>query len=399
MPITKMNPLPFSPEEKAHAEHARAALTAYIQQHGPIPFQAYMEWALYHPQYGYYRAPHPKFGSKGDFVTSSGISSLFAHTLAHPFKSVLEHLKTQKKAPMSILEFGPGNGEFAAQMLLSLEALEALPEQYLLLELSASLKMCQKETIEKHAPHLLEKVLWLDRLPNHFNGLIFANEVVDAFSVHQFQRHPKGLLEGFVGLDANEAFTQQWRLCQNPQMLEYLTYIERTIGEPLAQGYCSEMNLSIKPWLMAIEACLDTGFCFFFDYGFSTQEYYHRDRAQGTLMCHAKHRTHPDVFAHIGQQDITAHVDFGHFAKTAHDLGFHIQGYERQGTFLLACGLLDCIPSSATPAEQLKFSQQIQRLCQPHEMGELFKVLALSKNTSLTLEAFSTSHMTHRLFP
>lgn len=378
----------FTAEELLHQAKLHAHLNSVFKAKGKLPFAEFMQIVLYEPGLGYYSAGKQKLGSGGDFVTAPMISPLFSQALANQCMEILSHLD----API-ILELGAGHGQMACDLMLHLAQHQALPEQYFILEVSGDLKARQQQTVKATCPELFHRFVWLDRLPEKtFNGIILGNEVLDALPVHLFQiGENDAILEGFVQHDH-----EQFSLVFDKASTEVIQKVKKIQKQHhLAQGYTSEVNLLIKPLLASLNAILHEGVMLWIDYGFPQHEYYHPSRSGGTLMCHLKHQAHTNPLIHIGLQDITAHVDFTDVAQSAHELGLSVLGFTNQAAFLLANGILELATSSSTPP--FKLSQQIQQLTQTHEMGELFKVIALSKNFDFDLQGFMLKDHRHRL--
>jgi SAM-dependent MidA family methyltransferase len=235
-------------------------------------------------------------------------------------------------------------------------------------------------------PQHLDRIHWLDRWPDQpFEGLILANEVLDAMPVHRFMQTKEGILESFIRLDEKGELVEIFKPTENQRLLRQ---VQKSLGSELVP-YLSEVNLFIDAWLASCYAMLSAGAMLIIDYGFPRHEYYHPDRQSGTLMCHYRHHAHTNPFVHLGEQDITAHVDFTQVAEAAEAAGFHVAGYCNQAAFLLANGLLDLLDNSTDDVRlKLKLQQAVKQLIQPSEMGELFKVIAFTKNCDLTLTGF-----------
>lgn len=369
----------FNEEQLAHQAQLLDFLNYVLHSKGRITFAEFMEIVLYAPALGYYSAGMQKIGESGDFVTAPVISPLFSACLANQYLQILPNLDQP-----CILELGAGNGIMAARSMLHLGAHQQLPEKYYILELSGDLRDRQQLTIQQNCPQYFDKFIWLDSLEDlKFNGIIVGNEVLDALPVHLFQIGTDNtILEAYI--HRAKQFEIKYDKATHA-ITEYAQQLQQAFHLP--KGYTSEINLMQKPLLASLNNVLQQGVMFWIDYGFTQQEYYHPERSMGTLMCHCQHTANPDPLANIGLQDITAHVDFSALAKAAVDLGLHINGFTTQGHFLLANGLLDLATTSNVNPYQL--SQQIQVLTQPHEMGELFKVIALSKAIEIPLQGFS----------
>lgn len=349
---------------------------------GLLSFARFMELALYAPGLGYYSAGAHKFGQAGDFVTSPEITPLFAQCIARQCQPIFAEL-----GKGDFLELGAGSGRFAKDFLLASEQLESLPEHYYILEISADLRERQKQLITQFCPHFLERVIWLNTLPLGFNGVIFANEVMDAMPVHCFEMTAEGGKERCVRWD-NKQFTWDLAIPMSTELSARLDELQLEYHLPV--GYQSEINLLIKPWVAALAETLNKGAILLFDYGYGRHEYYRPDRFHGTLKCFYGHHHHNNPFAYIGLQDITAHIDFTTVVESAvtHDLS--LAGFTSQAAFLLGCGLLEVAAiESLSPTEQYQQSQAIKMLTLPSEMGELIKVMGLAKDIDTPLTGFS----------
>ncbi|HAT8586416.1 TPA: SAM-dependent methyltransferase [Legionella pneumophila] len=345
-----------------------------------IPFIDFMQQALYAPYEGYYTSGLQKLGKQGDFITAPELTSLYGKTLANQFQQILPLLDS----PV-LFEFGAGTGKLCIDTLTHLEQLQCLPESYCILEVSANLRHRQQELIEQKIPQLAGLIRWLDKWPNiPFNGVIIANEVLDAMPVYRFMQSETEILESYVTLDAQDQLAEIFKPTQNQRLLAYI----KNRLPPLDYPYLTEANLFLDDWLLNCSHMLKKGALFIIDYGFPRHEYYHPDRNQGTLMCHYQHYSHPNPLLNPGEQDITAHVDFTHVAEAGHQAGFHIAGYTNQASFLLANGLLSLIHTLDDEQELFAAKQAIKQLTQPSEMGELFKVIALTKDLEIDLNGF-----------
>jgi SAM-dependent MidA family methyltransferase len=353
-------------------------LQQMIQKQKRISFAELMQVALYAPQEGYYSSMKPKFGPSGDFITAPELSPLFGKTLASQCQQIFACLSQP-----SLLEFGAGSGALCVDLMRQLEVLQALPQNYFILELSSSLRHLQKETIAAKIPHLQHKIHWLSQLPKNFEGVVIANEVLDAMPVHRFMQTDQGIKESFIGLDADGQLIEEFLPCHNERLLNHI----QTKLPQLDAPYLSEVNLFLDGWLKALAECIEKAAVLLIDYGFPRREYYHPDRSCGTLMCHYQHQAHTHFLEHLGEQDLTAHVDFTHVAEAGQDAGFEVAGYTNQASFLLANGLLSLL-DDLDEISLFKEKQALKQLTLPHEMGELFKVMALTKQLDLDLQGF-----------
>ncbi|MCK5721703.1 MAG: SAM-dependent methyltransferase [Gammaproteobacteria bacterium] len=371
-----------------HSEKLIALIKSEIDKKGGvISFQRYMELALYAPGLGYYAAGSIKLGEEGDFITAPEISPLFSQALANAILPIID-------SQQIILEVGAGRGRMAADILVYLKQQNKLPKEYWILELSADLRQRQKSIIEKSIPEFIDKVKWLDTLPEQFSGVVLANELLDAMPVQLFQKAEKGINEvNVIWLD--DKFVFQFNPNTDDRLMARVTDIEAELEIELAAGYVSEINFAAEDWLKSIAERLQQGVIILIDYGFPRHEYYHAQRKQGTLMCHYRHRTHPDAFVYPGLQDITAHVDFTAMADAALEENLKVIGYTNQVSFLMGAGLLEfpALNDESGVQKQIETASQIKKLTLPHEMGELFKVIGFSKNREVSLSAFEFRDM------
>jgi SAM-dependent MidA family methyltransferase len=368
-------------------------VSACEQQGGSIAFSTYMQMALYQPGLGYYSGGLQKFGEAGDFITAPEISSLFSRCVARQVAQVLAALDRAV-----VMEFGAGSGVMAADVLLELEQLHQLPERYYVVELSAELRERQQQTMLNKAPHLLEKVHWLDALPTQpIQGVILANEVLDAMPVECFCIRDGSVEQLRVAAKHNELSTTLVKA--DGDFAAQVRKIEQRREQNFANGYCSEFNPAINAWLAGLHAVLQQGLVLLIDYGYPVKEYYLEERSTGTLVCHYQHRAHTDPLWYPGLQDITAFVDFTAVAHAAVEAGFAVSGYTSQAMFLMGCGLAELHQTLMTddPRQQLLLAQQVKTLTLPSEMGERFKAIALTRGVDLPLIGFALSDYRNRL--
>ena len=380
-------------DAQQHSQRLIQMMMDEIEQHGGhISFERYMSLALTAPGLGYYVSGNQKLGASGDFVTAPEISSLFSRCLARQSAQVLSHLHVEGEA--NLLEFGAGSGVMAADILLELEHLEVLPANYFILEVSAELKQRQQETLQHKAAHLMDRVQWLESLPQSgFRGVVLANEVLDAMPVHRFFKDRSQLGEFFIAWDGQQLVWEKNNFCN-----EHVASRVKELSGLLPDIYSSEINLAMDAWIASVAEFMHQGVVLVVDYGFPQHEYYHAQRDQGTLMCHYRHRSHDNPLIYPGLQDITAHVNFTAVADAADAAGLHVAGYNSQAFFLIANGLENMLQLvDVNDPEFLKLSQQVKTLTMPGEMGELFKVMALSKGYDQALQGFQLQDLRSRL--
>lgn len=382
-------PLP-SPDALAHSQQVFSFLRDEILAAGGwLPFSRFMEHLLYAPGLGYYTAGARKFGTAGDFVTAPGMTALFGQALARQVAQVMDG-----SAP-AVLEIGAGTGRLAADLLLELERLGCLPESYGILDLSADLRERQQQTLAAAVPHLLSRIEWLDSLPESFCGVVIGNELLDAIPAEIVAWRENGIVERGVALDAAGDFVWAERSATGALLAAALE-----IGEQcqLPPGFESEISLALRAWMAEWGHRLERGALLLIDYGFPRREFYHQQRARGTLMCHYRHYAHPDPFYLPGLQDVTVHVDFTAVIAAAHAGGLDLLGYTSQGQFLLNCGILDRLAALPldTP-EYVRAASALGKLLMPHEMGELFKVIAVGRGLDEELCGFASGDQSRRL--
>ena len=382
-------PVP-SPDAAAHSQRLHHAISAEIAGNGQwMSFARFMAQALYAPGLGYYTAGARKFGAAGDFVTAPEMTAYFGRALAVQVAQVMA-----LSAP-AVLEVGAGSGRLAADLLLELERLGALPERYEILDLSADLRARQRETLAAAAPHLLSRVSWRDDLPEAFSGAVVANELLDAMPAHGVAWRENGIFERGVSCDGEGRFIWVEREASG-LLRDAAEEIARQCALP--PGYESEIGMPARAWVADWGHRLQCGALILIDYGFPRREFYHLQRGRGTLMCHYRHHAHPDPFFLPGLQDITVHVDFTAVVAAGDAAGLDLLGYGGQGQFLINCGILDLL-AAETPGtpDYIRATSAINKLLLPHEMGELFKVMLLGRGIDTPLLGFAQGDQSRRL--
>jgi SAM-dependent MidA family methyltransferase len=380
--------LPLPPLTADEAEHSRRLVRRIWEEidarGGWLSFERFMEMALYEPGLGYYSAGASKLGAGGDFVTAPEVSSLFSRCLATQCSEILQHVSGG-----AILEFGAGSGVMAADLLNELAAQGSLPERYLILEVSADLRQRQRAIVQERAPDHAPRVEWLDRLPEEFRGVVLANEVLDALPVHRFR--VRGDRINSLGVTW-QLGRLDWSETHADAALEAaVRRIEANTGERLPDGYTSEINLRLAPWIAGIAAALKQGVALFVDYGLPQRQYYRSERREGTLLCHFRHRFHDDPLINVGVQDIGAWVDFTAVAEAASSAGLGVAGFATQAHFLIGNGLEQLLaPTDGHElASRVQLARQAMLLTLPGEMGERFKVIGLTRGFEQPLRGFA----------
>jgi SAM-dependent MidA family methyltransferase len=381
--------------DTASAEHSRqvaAHIAALIEDGGgSISFAEYMSAALYAPGLGYYSAGTEKFGEAGDFVTAPELSPLFGHVIARQVAPVIA------ATGGDVFEPGAGSGALAASVLARLMELDALPERYLMLEVSADLAARQAATLEALVPDVAGRVCWVDAIPDRFDGVVIANEVVDAIPVERFRIDGGEVMQARV-VNAHDGF--DWRFEKAPAVVERAVRdVEHSIGQPLPEGYASEVAPAGQRWVTEVCQAIGHGVVLLIDYGVARREYYAPDRDAGWLRCHFRHRAHSDPLILPGIQDITSWVDFTAIAEAGSAAGMGVIGYTTQAGFLLHGGLdIELAAFTELPIdEQVALSARVKQLTLPAEMGENFKCIGLGRGESTTLPALCAADMAHLL--
>ena len=344
---------------------------------GWLPFDRFMELALYAPGLGYYANETVKFGampeSGSDFVTAPEISPIFGQLVASQLREALQKTNTRE-----IWEFGAGTGALALQILDDLAAQGALPERYTIVDLSGTLRARQKLALAKYE-HL---VRWVDALPEAMEGVIIGNEVLDAMPVQLLCRHQGVWHERGVVSTGEGGFA--WG--DRPTALRPPLEIEGV------HDYLTEIHPQAEAFVRTLAERLTAGAAFLIDYGFPEREYYHPQRHMGTVMCHRLHQADPDPLVDVGEKDVTAHVNFTGIALAAQDAGMPVLGYTSQAHFLINSGLLEPLSTAPLPERALA-----QKLITEHEMGELFKVIALGVGEPWEPQGFVQGDRSHTL--
>jgi len=384
-------PLPGA-EARAVSDTLLKILQQAIAQYaGCLPFERYMNMALYEPGLGYYSNGLVPFGEPGDFVTAPESGSLFGRSLARSVASVLQQVDRG-----CVLELGAGSGALACVLLQELQTLESLPERYLILERSAAMRGLQQQALAALPQPLASRVEWLDDLPQQpITGVVFGNEVADALPVRLFRWH-----DGEVVVTGVSCAGDELAWCDRPADNDTAGLVRQLARDYQWQGaYASEYCPGLKAWVSGLADCIAQGALLLVDYGYGRAEYYHPQRTMGTLLCHYRHQAHADALWFPGLQDITAFVDFTAIAEAATDAGMRLNGYASQAQFLVGCGI-DKLLAAADPAEVrsfLQLSNEAKRLMLPGEMGERFKAIGFSRDLENDVLGFGLRDLRSRL--
>ncbi len=383
MPLSTLPPL--TAEEREHSAHLEALIRRRIAEAGGwIDFETFMDLALYAPGLGYYSAGSAKLGPAGDFVTSPELGELFSACVARQCAEILAGLEGGE-----ILEFGGGTGRMAATVLCALERLGALPERYAILEVSADLRARQQELVRTLQAPLAERVVWLERWPQHpLRGVMLANEVLDALACQRFRVGAERIGALGVGIGADGALAELERPA-GERLRAACGALLDSLPQSLPEGYRSEICLRLPPWIAGVADRLERGALLVFDYGLPRAQYYHPERRTGTLRAHFRHRAHEDPLTRLGLQDITAWVDFTRVAEAADAARLEVLGFATQAAFLLGTGIEARLAGALDPQERARLAGEARRLLLPGEMGEAFKVMALGRGCSERLRGFA----------
>ena len=382
----------------AHSERLRQLIQEQVfAAGGSIPFSRFMELCLYAPGLGYYSAGATKFGATGDFVTAPELGPLFAACVADSVAPVLRQLGPEA----DFAELGGGSGAFAEVALKRLLALDALPARYAILEPSADLRERQQQRLrERLNPLLADLVEWLDEPPQQeWNGVLFANEVVDALPTPRFTLRDGEVLEEHVALDGEGRFIRQDRPA-DALLAAAVRHVERQLEAPFADGYRSELLPQLPYWLQAVIGRMQAGALLFVDYGHPRREYYQPQRDDGTLRAFRAQHVVADLYAHPGLQDLTASVDFTALAEACEGAGFEFAGYCNQASFLLGNGLAQRLEEAEGKARdeaaRLRLRQEAKQLTLPEAMGERFQAMGFARDVEFGA-AFLVGDLSWRL--
>lgn len=342
-----------------------------IKKEGPISFHDFMEMSLYYPELGYYTSTKDKIGQNGDFYTSSNLTAAFGAMIARQIEEMWNLLDQN---PFTIVEYGAGTGALCHDILDYLKNNDKLYEKlnYCIIEKSLPMR-------EKEKTHLNEKVSWYDTIQEipEITGCILSNELVDNFSVHQVIMEDE-LMEVFV--DYNNGFIEILKPAEKA-LTDYLS----ELNVVLPKGFQTEINLEATEWVKEIAVSLKKGYAITIDYGYPSSELYSKRRSCGTIICYNKHRINEHPYHDIGEQDITAHVNFSALCHWGFKNGIECCGFTDQAHFLLALGFKEYLRKTTETGQNLKHSALNEALLTHTllmDMGSKFKVLIQQKGMS-----------------
>jgi SAM-dependent MidA family methyltransferase len=343
-----------------------------LKHEGPMTFRDFMQTALYDPEFGYYNTERLKIGAQGDYYTSSNVHPAFGAVLARAFAE----LWAGSGEPLTIVEMGPGTGQLAADVLSALrDEHPAIFDRLscVLVEASPAMRKRQRDKLTAFEDHIrwceLEQ---LERAP--VGGIVFSNEFVDALPVHRARYMSGSLEEQYVAAIDSAHLGFVWR---EPSTKRLSEYVER-IGITLRQGQIVEINLDAVDWLARMTNTLAHGLLVTIDYGDTARHLWTPDRRSGTLRSFHRHRLIDSPLERVGEQDITASVNFTALIEHGLDSGFELVSYERQTAFLTRLGLIERIANEHRPSDSLddlKERLAVKNLFVPGGVSDSFRVL------------------------
>jgi SAM-dependent MidA family methyltransferase len=353
-------------------------IRARIDAGGPMTFRAFMEAALYHPRYGYYRPSEGVTGRGGDYVTSPEVHPIFGTLVA---KQIIEFWEARgRPAAFDVVEAGAGRGLLARDILLRAgqDAGFAAAVRYRICEPSELLRQAQRRSLTEAGidDHSVE---WSDALPDRVRGCIVTNELLDALPVHRVVRRGDELLEVYVGHDG-EGFHDVPAPLSDARLGAYFDELGLLPGD----GCYSEVNLDAVEWVRSAAGAVDAGYVLTFDYGYEGEELYAPWRRDGTLLCFYRQSASSDPYQRIGRQDMTASVDFTTLRREGEAAGLHTVAMTDQSDFLVRMGIGDALTAvmqRARPELEEYFARRnvVLDLIDPGKLGRI-KVLLQSKN-------------------
>ncbi len=367
-------------EKRSRGERLRNFILSEIKK-APVPFSQFMEWCLYHPDYGYYRSEKMRIGRDGDFYTGPCVHPVFGGLVAKQLYQMAEQRGTKT---FYVVEQGAGRG-FLCEDILRWAKTNVPPFyghlHYYLLETSCCMTREQKERLSEYEK--AGKVIWIDPVAFEegalmIEGCFLSNELVDAFPVHQVVLDHGNLKEIYV-TDDHGLLIEELGEPSDPKIASYF----ESMDVALQEGQRAEVNLKALEWIEKVSHCLKKGYAVTIDYGYPAKELYGPHRIGGTLLCYSRHQTSDNPYERLGEQDITAHVNFTSLIQKGEAVGLRFTGLVPQYQFLIALGFLEEIESlgrgmSEIDALQLRLS--VKHLIEPEVgMGEVFKVLIQHK--------------------
>ena len=352
-----------------------AAIREEISARGPIPFARFMELALYHPEYGYYTSPGEKIGWKGDYYTSSSVHPVFGELLG---RQLIQIGSVLGEADFTIVEVGAGKGTLCYDILnfIRKEAPEFFSGlQYVIVEGSRFLREKQISWLSSLFP---ERLRWEEEIPPGLSGVVLSNELFDAFPVHRLRVAPGSIQEIYVDWK-DDRFVER---LHSPSSSELPAYLDR-LGLSFDRPVELEINLRALEWIRRVAHSLRRGYVLTIDYGYPAEVLYSARRPRGTLLCYHRHTANEAPYLNVGEQDITAHVDFTSLAKAGEEEGLQLIGFTDQTHFLMGLGIAQRMEGPASEMDRSPEARQeflaMKQLMAPEKMGKIFKILIQGK--------------------
>ena len=362
-----------------------------IAERGVLSFARFMELALYCPNSGYYETKKDNPGRRGDFYTSVSAGELFGQLLAFQFAAWLEELlwsRVTRHSSLRLVEAGAHDGTLAKDILTWLQG--ARPKrfghiEYYIIEPSLCRQEWQKETLKHFGP----RVRWfsdlenLSRVTRHssFCGILFSNELLDAMPVHRFgwDAENKKWFEWGVAVEG-EKFV--WARLSVQSAMRHLptavSHLPSSLLDVLPDGYTIENCPAAENWWRAAANTLERGRLLTIDYGLTNDELFSPGRTRGTLRAYFRHHATNDLLANIGEQDLTAHVNFSAIQSAGEACGLKTESFLTQAQFLTR--ILDKASKTGEFGEWSgKPARQFQMLSHPEHLGHAFRVLIQSR--------------------
>lgn len=342
-----------------------------IKSQGPIPFDEFMNMALYYPELGYYMRKDIRIGREGDFFTASHLGKVFGILLTKSLFEIWQKMGCPDN--FSIIEIGPGMGYLAQDILEEITEKNSFSDinfKYILIEINPELMNIQKEMLKKYS----DKIIWQDSINriNSLTGVVIGNEILDALPVRVFQIKNNKPFEVYVHIDEKGNLTETLL----PARDDTIAYLEEFAPHVFQfEGYRSEINLAMKDFINKLSYLLNRGYLIIFDYGYEKEEFFSHYRSHGTLICYYKHTLNENPYANIGFQDITSHVNFSALEKWAKEAGFKVENYASQSNFLISL----CDENLLIRLDKEGLIDKFKRLVLPQGMGETHRVMILSK--------------------
>jgi SAM-dependent MidA family methyltransferase len=341
-----------------------------IRAKGRLTFAEFMQMALYEPELGYYMSPTARSGREGDYFTAPELHPVFGRLVGEQLVEMAALLGDQ--APVTIVEMGAGRGLLAHDVQAVLA--DRWPDErdrpvYVAVELGPH---HEAEAVIRRCRTLAEAVP-----PGGLTGVIFSNELVDAFPVHRIVMRDGQLMERYVTLAGDRLAD----LVDQPSSPALADYFDR-LGIELPDGYETEVNLRALDWMGEVGRALRRGFVLTIDYGHPAEERYATPRCFGTLAGYAGHRRIDNPYERIGHQDLTAHVDFSALVRAGRDAGLKLTGFTDQTGFLMGLGAAELLEARLARAEGVQREVELaatKMLLAADGMGRAFKVLIQHK--------------------